>query len=67
MLGYFGTESAGSLVLLDPEQPASTRHGLQPLPLAGEADALIGDIEAQRGQLPQRESRSQGSSELHGQ
>lgn len=34
MLTYFGAESAGSLVLRDPEKPTSTERGMKPLPLA---------------------------------
>jgi serine/threonine-protein kinase HipA len=34
LLAYFGAESAGSLVLRDPEKPLSTERGLKPLPLA---------------------------------
>ena len=34
MLAYFGAESAGSLVLRDCAHPASTEHGIKPLPLA---------------------------------
>jgi serine/threonine-protein kinase HipA len=34
LLAYFGAESAGSLVLRDPEKPTSTERGLKPLPLA---------------------------------
>lgn len=34
LLAYFGAESAGSLVLRDPETPAPVEHGMKPLPLA---------------------------------
>jgi serine/threonine-protein kinase HipA len=34
LLGYFGAESAGSLVLRDPSAPVIAEHGLKPLPLA---------------------------------
>lgn len=34
LLAYFGAESAGSLVLRDPEKPASVERGVKPLPLA---------------------------------
>jgi serine/threonine-protein kinase HipA len=33
LLGYFGAESAGSLVLRDPAYPTSLEHGLKSLPL----------------------------------
>ena len=33
MLAHFGAESAGSLVLVDPEKPALAELGLKPLPL----------------------------------
>jgi serine/threonine-protein kinase HipA len=34
LLGYFGAESAGSLVLRDPSAPVIVEHGLKPLPPA---------------------------------
>jgi serine/threonine-protein kinase HipA len=34
LLAYLGSESAGSLVLRDPDHPSSTERGLKPLPLA---------------------------------
>ena len=34
LLAYYGSESAGSLVLRDPDHPISTERGLKPLPLA---------------------------------
>lgn len=34
LLGYFGAESAGSLVLRDPGEPAPMERGTKPLPLA---------------------------------
>lgn len=34
LLGYFGAESAGSLVLRDPQKPMPSEHGVKPLPLA---------------------------------
>ncbi len=33
LLDYFGAESAGALVLVDPARPVSVEHGLQPLSL----------------------------------
>jgi serine/threonine-protein kinase HipA len=33
LLGYFGAESAGSLVLMDPNHPRVMERGLKPLPL----------------------------------
>lgn len=34
LLAYFGAESAGSLVLRDPQKPAAGARGVKPLPLA---------------------------------
>jgi len=33
LLVYFGSESAGSLILRDPDHPSTTERGLKPLPL----------------------------------
>ena len=41
LLGYFGAESAGSLVLLDPVRLRSTERGLKPLPLADLSQRII--------------------------
>lgn len=43
LLARFGAESAGSLVLVDPKNPAAAEHGLKPLALA-ELSQRIGDL-----------------------
>jgi serine/threonine-protein kinase HipA len=43
LLAYLGSESAGSLVLRDPDHPSSTERGLKPLPLA-ELSRRIGNL-----------------------
>jgi serine/threonine-protein kinase HipA len=43
LLAYFGAESAGSLVLRDPQRPAPMECGMKPLPLA-ELSRRIGNL-----------------------
>ncbi|MGH8857791.1 MAG: HipA domain-containing protein [Polaromonas sp.] len=43
LLAHFGAESAGSLVLHDPQRPAPAERGLKPLPLA-ELSQRIGNL-----------------------
>ena len=42
LLAYFGAESAGSLVLRDPQSNALAEHGLKPLPLADLSRRITG-------------------------